>query len=65
MDNPAPLPMAPPMRPEPTADMQALRQAVAEGAASLDAGHSIPYADVRRWLLSWGREDELPPPECG
>jgi predicted transcriptional regulator len=42
----------------------AFRQAVMEGLASLDAGQSVPYEDARRWLLSWGTENELPPPEC-
>jgi predicted transcriptional regulator len=38
--------------------------AVKEGIADLDAGRSIPYVEVRRWLLPWGTENELPPPEC-
>lgn len=37
--------------------------AVREGMASLDAGRGIPYEKIRRWLLSWGTENELPPPE--
>jgi predicted transcriptional regulator len=45
-------------------DAAAFRRAVAEGLASLDAGRGVPYEDVRRWLLSWGTESELPPPEC-
>jgi hypothetical protein len=40
------------------------RQAVADGIAQADAGQTIPYEDVRRWILSWGTESELPPP-CG
>jgi predicted transcriptional regulator len=46
------------------ADSAALRQAAVDGMASLDAGRSVSYEDVRRWLLSWGAKDELPPPEC-
>jgi predicted transcriptional regulator len=42
----------------------AFQQAVADGVASLDAGRSVPYEDVRRWLLSWGTDSELPPPQC-
>jgi predicted transcriptional regulator len=38
--------------------------AVDEGLSDLDAGRSIPYELVRRWLLSWGTDNELPPPEC-
>jgi predicted transcriptional regulator len=37
--------------------------AVDEGIASLDAGRGIPYEKIRRWLLSWGTDNELPPPE--
>ena len=38
-------------------------RAVEEGIADLDAGRTIPYEKVRRWLLSWGTENELPPPD--
>jgi predicted transcriptional regulator len=38
--------------------------AVQEGIADADAGRMIPYEKVRRWLLSWGTENELPPPKC-
>jgi predicted transcriptional regulator len=38
--------------------------AVDEGLADAKAGRSVPYAQVRRWLLSWGSDKELPPPEC-
>ncbi len=38
--------------------------AVEEGIADADAGRTIPYEEVRRWLLSWGTENELPPPKC-
>lgn len=34
-----------------------------EGIAEADAGKLIPYARIRRWLLSWGSENELPPPK--
>jgi len=42
----------------------AFSAAVKEGIDDADAGRTIPYDDVRRWLLSWGTENELPPPEC-
>jgi len=29
------------------------------------AGKVISHEAVRRWLLSWSKADELPPPECG
>ena len=51
--------------PRPSDDSdEAFRQAVADGVASLDAGKTVPYEAVRRWLLSWDKKDEIPPPEC-
>lgn len=38
--------------------------AVREGIADAAAGRTAPYEDVRRWLLSWGSDNELPPPQC-
>jgi len=32
--------------------------------AEFSRGKFIPHADVRRWLLSWGKKKELPPPAC-
>ena len=34
-----------------------------EGIAEADAGKLIPYERIRRWLLSWGTDSELPPPK--
>ena len=48
----------------PPAEDAPFKDAVEEGLASLDAGRSLPYEKVRRWLLSWGTDKELPPPEC-
>lgn len=42
---------------------QAFLEAVEEGLADLDAGRTVPYERVRKWLLSWGSENELEPPE--
>ncbi len=52
------------VRPLPDDDSAAEIAAVKEGLADADAGRTIPYEDVRRWLLSWGTDSELPPPEC-
>lgn len=40
----------------------AFRAAVDEGVQQAEAGLTLPYDDVRRWLLSWGTDDELMPP---
>ena len=44
------------------ADDEAEAKAIAEGLAQADAGEVVPLADVLRWLDSWGKPDELPPP---
>ena len=38
--------------------------AVENGIQDANAGRVVAYEDVRRWLLSWGTDRELPPPEC-
>lgn len=38
--------------------------AIEEARAQVDAGKTVPYEEVRRWLLSWGTETELPRPRC-
>ena len=40
-------------------------QATAEGLADIKAGRVISHEAVKRWLLSWGTENELPPPKVG
>ena len=40
-------------------------RAIAEAHADIAAGRVISHAAMRRWLLSLGTPDELPPPECG
>jgi len=52
------------VRPLPDDDSAAEIAAVKEGLADADAGRTVPYEGVRRWLLSWGTDSELPPPEC-
>jgi predicted transcriptional regulator len=37
----------------------------AEARADVAAGRVISHAAMRRWLLSWGTDNELPPPKCG
>ena len=47
------------------ADDAAEAKAIAEAEAQAAAGKVISHQAVRRWLLSWGKADELPPPKCG
>ncbi len=37
--------------------------AVDEGLADANAKRTVPFDKVRRWLLSWGTDQELPPPK--
>lgn len=55
--------MADPVAPLNHDDDAAFAEAVKQGIADADAGRFIPYEKVRRWLLSWGAEKELPPPK--
>lgn len=56
--------MSEPARPFPDDKNAAFVAGVEAGIADADAGRTIPYEEIRRWLLSWGTDDELPPPEC-
>ena len=56
--------MSNPARPLPDDGAAEFLAAVDAGIADADAGRTVPHEDVRRWLLSWGTENELPPPEC-
>ncbi len=49
---------------EDDAERAAFLAAVDEGLADAKAGRTVPYEKVRRWLLSWGTDKELPPPKC-
>jgi len=38
--------------------------AIEEGILDADAGRVVAHEDVVAWVRSWGRQDELPMPEC-
>ena len=42
-------------------DQDAKERAI-ETAEALPEADDVPLADVIRWLQSWGKPDELPPP---
>lgn len=44
------------------AEREAKRRAIAEARADVAAGRVISHADMCKWLDSWGKPDELPPP---
>jgi predicted transcriptional regulator len=43
-------------------DDAAEQRALEEAERAIAEGRTISHAAVRRWLLSWGTPDELPPP---
>jgi len=47
------------------ADEAAEERALAKAEAEIAAGKFLSHDAVRRWLLSWGTPNELPPPKCG
>lgn len=42
-------------------DTDAKERAIA-AAEALPEGEDVALADMKRWLQSWGKADELPPP---
>lgn len=57
------LPMNKPVKIDPGERGADFEKAVREGIADADAGRTVPYEKIRRWLLSWGTDKELPPPK--
>ncbi len=35
-----------------------------EADRELGSDHYVRHEEMKKWLLSWGTEHELPPPEC-
>ena len=46
-------------------DEAAEERALAEAERDIAEGRVISHEAMRRWLLSWGTDHELPPPKCG
>ena len=46
-----------------TVDHDAESCAIAKARAEIAAGQGVPHAEVVKWLKSWGKPDELPPPQ--
>lgn len=47
------------------ADTEADEASTLRGIADHAAGRVISHEAMKRWILSWGTPDELPPPKCG
>src|SRR5579872_4842847 len=46
------------------ADQKRLVTEVRRAEREVASGHYIRHEDMRAWLLSWGTEQEVPPPKC-
>ena len=45
-------------------EMEHQESLIENADAEFHQGKSITHSDVRRWLLSWGKQKELSPPAC-
>jgi len=46
------------------ADQERLAAETRQRDRQVKAGHYIRHQDMKAWLLSWGTDQELPPPKC-
>ena len=46
-------------------DPKAEAQAIEEAEAAIAKGRVISHEAIRKWLRSWGKPNELPPPKYG
>ncbi|MEE2850928.1 MAG: CopG family transcriptional regulator [Pseudomonadota bacterium] len=46
-------------------DDEADEAAMARAEEDFAAGRTISHDAMKRWLLSWGTDNPLPPPKCG
>jgi len=46
------------------ADQERLAAEIRQADRQVKAGHYIRHEDMKAWLLSWGTDQELPPPKC-
>ena len=46
------------------ADQERIAAEIRAAERDVASGHYIPHEDMKTWLLSWGTDQELPPPRC-
>src|SRR5947207_14376421 len=46
------------------ADQERMLAEVRQADRQIKSGHYIKHEDMKAWLLSWGTNRELPPPNC-
>ena len=45
-------------------DQERLLADIRRGKRQMDSGHYVKHEDMKAWLLSWGTDHELRPPNC-
>lgn len=46
------------------ADQERMLGEIRQADREVRSGHYIKHEDMKAWLLSWGTNQELPPPKC-
>src|SRR6516164_4478044 len=46
------------------ADQERMFAETRQADRQVKSGHYIRHEDMKAWLLSWGTDQELPPPKC-
>jgi predicted transcriptional regulator len=46
------------------ADQERLLAESRQGERQVNSGHFVRHEEMKAWLLSWGTDNELPPPKC-
>jgi predicted transcriptional regulator len=46
------------------ADQERIAAEIRDADGQVKSGHYVRHEDMKAWLLSWGTEQELPPPAC-
>lgn len=45
-------------------DQERMLAEIRQGDRQIKSGHYVKPEDMKAWLLSWGTDQELPPPKC-
>jgi predicted transcriptional regulator len=46
------------------ADQERMLAETRKADRQVKSGHYVRHEDMKAWLLSWGTDQELPPPKC-
>ena len=46
------------------ADQERMLAEIRQSDRQVNSGHYVRREDMKAWLLSWGTDQELPPPKC-